>query len=91
MTSCPRTAGDYQTHDVPETEDYSSYESVDDDAQPKPMPKGKKKSVNHSLKVAEKPVDNEAPRSKPKTAAKTKSSSIAKRGSLLNFFGPDKK
>ncbi|KIK78148.1 hypothetical protein PAXRUDRAFT_834711 [Paxillus rubicundulus Ve08.2h10] len=76
-----------------QTEDYSSYESVEECEEAAPLkPKGKKKIVQ--AKVEEpKPkamVKEEAPsKAKMKTATKP-GGGASKRGGLHNFFGPDK-
>lgn len=74
-----------------ETEDYSSYESVEEsEAQSEQPAKGKgKKKVAEQPKTDEKSSSKEIQKSKPKAPPKAKVAA-AKRGSLLNFFGPDK-
>lgn len=74
-----------------ETEDYSSYESVEEsEAQSEQPAKGKgKKKVVEQPKTDEKSSSKEVQKSKPKAPPKAKVAA-AKRGSLLNFFGPDK-
>ncbi|EGO24208.1 hypothetical protein SERLADRAFT_369441 [Serpula lacrymans var. lacrymans S7.9] len=76
------------------TEDYSSYESVDDDEPDSELPakgKGKKKTTAETKPEKDTNPAREAPKPKADVsrASKAKSSS-AKRGSLLNFFGPER-
>lgn len=80
-----------------QTEDYSSYESVEEgDVQTEPAtkPKGKgKKGNNEQAKTEEPSAEKQTAKSKPKVASKAApkpKGSALKRGSLLNFFGPDK-
>ncbi|KAL4064583.1 DNA polymerase subunit Cdc27-domain-containing protein [Scleroderma yunnanense] len=74
-----------------QTEDYSSYESVkEEDTQTEQPAKGKGKKKNTDQpKVEEQPAGRAVPKSKPRPVPKTKGT-VAKRGSLLNFFGPEK-
>ncbi|KAF8547345.1 hypothetical protein OG21DRAFT_1501619 [Imleria badia] len=83
-----------------QTEDYSSYESVEEEEEeepkPKPKPKGKetKKASEPTVKVEEakpKVVTREESIGKPKAKPPPKSRGGApKRGGLLNFFGPER-
>ena len=87
---------------VVETEDYSSYESVEEEEEEttKPKPKGKgkeketKKPAEPAAKVEQakpKVVAKEESIGKPKTKPPAKSRGGApKRGGLLNFFGPER-
>ncbi|KAF8834627.1 hypothetical protein BDN67DRAFT_1016304 [Paxillus ammoniavirescens] len=76
-----------------QTEDYSSYESVEEGEEAAPLkPKGKKKVVEAKAEEA-KPkttAKEDAPsKAKVKTAPKPRGGA-SKRGGLHNFFGPDK-
>ncbi|KAI6033403.1 DNA polymerase subunit Cdc27 [Pisolithus marmoratus] len=74
-----------------QTEDYSSYESVEEDIKVEQTTKSKSKSKkdnNEQPKTEEPPAEKQSVNNKPKVAPKRKGG--AKRGSLLNFFGPDK-
>lgn len=80
-----------------QTEDYSSYESVEEgDVQVEQTTKSKgkgRKSNNEQPKTEEPSAENRSAKSKPKVVAKAAPKSkggAVKRGSLLNFFGPDK-
>ncbi|KAI6039732.1 DNA polymerase subunit Cdc27 [Pisolithus marmoratus] len=76
-----------------QTEDYSSYESVEEeDAPVEQATKSKSKSKkgnNEQPKTQEPPAEKQSVKNTPKVAPKRKGGA-AKRGSLLNFFGPDK-
>ncbi|KAI6138154.1 DNA polymerase subunit Cdc27 [Pisolithus thermaeus] len=80
-----------------QTEDYSSYESVEEgDVQVEQAAKSKskgRKGNNEQPKTEEPSAEKQSAKSKPKgvskAAPKPKGGAV-KRGSLLNFFGPDK-
>ncbi|KIJ13134.1 hypothetical protein PAXINDRAFT_170721 [Paxillus involutus ATCC 200175] len=76
-----------------QTEDYSSYESVEEEEEAAPLkPKGKKKVVEAKAEEPKpKAIAKEvAPsKAKVKTAPKPRGGA-SKRGGLHNFFGPDK-
>ncbi|KAI5988704.1 DNA polymerase subunit Cdc27 [Pisolithus albus] len=80
-----------------QTEDYSSYESVEEgDVQVEQTTKSKgkgRKSNNEQPKTEEPSAEKRSAKSKPKVvpkaAPKSKGGGV-KRGGLLNFFGPDK-
>ncbi|KAF9220396.1 hypothetical protein BS17DRAFT_759550 [Gyrodon lividus] len=76
-----------------QTEDYSSYESVEEEEEAAPSkPKGKKKIVEPKAEETKPKViaNEDAPaKAKAKVTSKPKGGA-PKRGGLLNFFGPDK-
>ncbi|KAG6328052.1 hypothetical protein ID866_11037 [Astraeus odoratus] len=80
-----------------QAEDYSSYESVEEEDVRDEKPtkaKGKKKSGDRA-EPEEKPVEKVTAKNKPKAAPskaapKPRGGAASKRGSLMNFFGPDR-
>ncbi|KAI6125654.1 DNA polymerase subunit Cdc27 [Pisolithus croceorrhizus] len=82
-----------------QTEDYSSYESVEEgdvqvEVEQATKSKGKgRKGSNEQPKTEEPPTEKQSGKSKPKAVSKAApkpKGGAVKRGSLLNFFGPDK-
>jgi DNA polymerase delta subunit 3 len=86
------------------TEDYSSYESVDEEEEPEPKKSSKKKSIaKDAMEVDEDPAKSSAkstskestPPAKPaattrKPAKPKGGSKLRQNGSIANFFGPAK-
>jgi len=84
------------------TEDYTDWESVDEEVEPEPpfRPKGKRKTVSikkedENTEVSQMPSSKDnlieapsVPHNTPAPAAKKKQSKAKPQKGLLNFFGP---
>jgi DNA polymerase delta subunit 3 len=84
----------------PDTEEYSSYESVSEDEAVEVVPEDAKKSKGKKkaeLKLKDEPghkpvqTNSKIKETNSLRGTKTKAGKAPKRGGILNFFGPDKK